>query len=437
MIEENNPEVFTRYGIKRHHFQTQAEKEAFDFLSEYIRENHQVCDYRTLVSSIRGEFTFMPKVADNFDYLSNQLKDYSAKVQMASVLQKELQEQFDELSGQDFLKWLQEKAELITQDTSIRKGVGKTLTELKDEMKSEYEKRKAGKSFKLWKTPFETVNAEIGGLFSSDIYGVFAESGRGKSYLIIAIVDELLRQGAKVLVKSYELRSYIWLSRLFSIITAREGLIENEFGIKVGLPNKEILSGKLSGESEEYFLHMLEKINSYYPGELFLQAKGDKELSRTLDELDRELNERPDIDAVILDPFYGLTDVYGKNTNKTTGGAAEQAARRFEVICGVHDVVGLYSVQATVEKQKTTDEGRRELKLPKRDQLKTTKALLDIATCLFSFDSCDSVARLGIEKGRNSGEGLEVELIALLDHGVLKEPSSGENLTAQFDMENF
>ena len=120
--------------------------------------------------------------------------------------------------------------------------------------------------------------------------------------------------------------------------------------------------------------------------------------------------------------------MYGKNVNKTAGGSAEYAATRFENIIGDNDVIGFYAVQATVEKKQTSEEGAREIKLPSRDQVKTSKRLLDIATNLISFDSVakEGIAMLGVEKGRNGGEDFTLELMALFDYGVLKEFPTGE-----------
>ena len=151
-----------------------------------------------------------------------------------------------------------------------------------------------------------------------------------------------------------------------------------------------------------------------------MQAKGDAELTRSLDELDQELAERPDIDVLVVDPIYGFSDTYGKNSNKTAGGAAEQMARRFETLVGVHNVVGIYAVEATTDKKATGDDEARELRLPDRDKVKTSKALLEVATVLFAFDSVDGRARLGIEKGRDGGEDFTLELVAMLDYGVLR-----------------
>jgi hypothetical protein len=152
--------------------------------------------------------------------------------------------------------------------------------------------------------------------------------------------------------------------------------------------------------------------------------------------LEQELRSNPDIDIVVVDPFNNVSDVYGRNVNKTAGGAAEQAARRFEQIIGQFDVVGLTTVQATVENTQKDKEkiraGKRELKLPTRDQVKTTKAILEVSSNLFSFDNVDGVARIGTEKGRNGGEGFYVDLIAMLDYGVLREAPSGEAVRQQF-----
>jgi replicative DNA helicase len=435
VIDQNEVNILTQYNVEESHFTTKAEKEAYRFIKSYASENGGNAPSPEVLTSKVSEFTYYANISDDYRYLVRQVKDYSAKVEALEFLQNEAPKKFEELDGKSFLEWLQKTSEHAIIRTSVRESVGKSLEDLGVEMLTEYENRKQGKSAKLWKTPYERLNEAIGGFYSGDIYGVIAESGRGKSYLIIRFIHDLLKQGANVLVKSYELKAYLWLSRLVSVLTAEEGDILDENNRKVGLPNKQILSGRLEGETEEYFTQVVKKLNSFYPGNLYLQAKGDRDLTRSLKELDSELYQRPDIDVVVVDPFYGLDDVYGRNSNRTAGGAAEQAARYFEQVVGKHDVVGIYAVQATVEKkQRDEDEGGRELKLPTRDQVKTTKALLEIATILFSFDNDgDGQAQLGIEKGRNGSEDFILDLIALLDYGVLRELETGQAAASQFN----
>lgn len=433
VIDNNDVVALKRFDINDEHFATETERAAYRFILDYAKRNRgDAPSYATVVGEI-DEFTYIPEVSDSYEWLVAQLKARAAKRMIRETIERKFAEQFaTESDGNKLLDILTNEIESIKIRTHVRKNIGKTLEELKHDFADEYSRRKEGKSFKLWKTPFETLNKEIGGFYTGDIYGVMGESGRGKSYLLIAFIDSLLRQGAKVFVKSYELKAYVFLSRLFSIMTAVDEVLTDYEGRKVGIPNKELLTGKLREDYEKYFLTLLESINEYYPGELILQAKGDECLTRSLSELDRELYECSDIDVVVIDPIYGFSDVYGRNSNKTTGGAAEQAARKFEQIIGKHDVVGLYAVQATVVKKATDDEGNRELSLPTRDKVKTSKALLEIATNLFSFDSIDGLALLGLEKGRNGGEGFEIELLALLDYGVLREMPSGEVAAQQF-----
>lgn len=433
VIDTNDVAALKRFDISAEHFATETERQAYRYILDYAERNRgDAPSYATVVGEI-DEFTYIPSVSDSYEWLTTQLKNNAAKRMLRDTIEREFAEQFaTESDGNKLLDILTNEVEKIKIRTSVRKSIGKTLEQLKDDFADEYERRKEGKSFKLWLTPFDSLNKEIGGLYSGDIYGIMGESGRGKSYLIIALVDSLLRQGAKVFVKSFELKSYIFLSRLFSIMTAVDEILTDDQGRKVGIPNKELLTGKLREDYEKYFLTLLQSINEYYPGELILQAKGDEYLTRSIDELDRELYSRPDIDVVVIDPIYGFSDVYGRNSNKTTGGAAEQAARKFEHVIGKHDVVGIYAVQATVDKKTQDEDGNRELSLPTRDKVKTSKALLEIATNLFSFDSIDGLAMLGVEKGRNGAEDFRLELLALLDYGVLREMPSGEVAAQQF-----
>lgn len=437
IIDENNPQALVKYGITERDLATDGERATYRFITDYSAKNGGAAPSYANVVAQCPSFNYTPMVSDQYEYLAKQIKQQSAVSQFeAFVNEGELQQLFNEYGEKDmqtFIDVLQKELESIKMNTNIRSSIGRTLTEIKSDVKAEYEKRAEGKSAKRWDTPFKGLTQEIGGWFSGDIYGIMGESGRGKSYLSAKIIDSLLRQGAKVLWKSYEVKEYVSIARLISIATATDELLVDELGRKVGIPNKKILSGNLDDIVRDKFIEVIDTLDSYYPGQLFFQGKSGKELTRTLDDLERELMQGG-VDAVVIDPFYGLTDVYGKNANKTSGGAAEYAATRFEQIIGDHDVVGFYTVQATVEKKQTDDTGERELKMPTRDQVKTSKRLLDIATNLIGFDSVEKqhIAMLGIEKGRNGGEDFRLELTALFDYGVLRELPTGEEAAKQF-----
>lgn len=435
VIDTGNVTAIKAHNITPADMPTDAERQALRFIRDYADANlGEAPSYDTVLVEV-PDFEYIANAEASFEYSAKKLKEHSSLTRTVDYLNGDFAKliqngNVDNKAVEDLISTV----ERIKMESNTSSVMGRTLQQIKDDFRTEYLKREEGKSFKCWRTPFDSLTQEIGGFYSGDVYGILGESGRGKSYLIARIADSLLRQGATVLWKSFEVKEFTSIARLVSIATAVDELLLDEIGRKVGIPNKQILSGKLDEVVRDHFLEIIDTLDSYYEGTLYFQGKSGHELTRSLDELERELMTGQ-VDAVILDPFYGLTDVYGKNVNKTSGGAAEYAATRFENIIGDNDVVGIYAVQATVEKKQTDDDGARELKLPTRDQVKTSKRLLDIATNLISFDSVakEGVAMLGVEKGRNGGEDFTLELMALFDYGVLKEFPTGEVAASQFD----
>ncbi|KRT88677.1 DnaB-like helicase C-terminal domain-containing protein [Bacillus paralicheniformis] len=436
VIEQNDPNALLRFNITAEDLPTEGERKALRYITEYAEKHGGQAPTAEMVTHEVPDFEPNFGIEANYDYLAEKLRKQAALREFVDIAEKELPERFSQAQDnpEELFSWLTEKVESLKIRTNVRSSIGRTLSEIKESFRDEYKKREEGKSFRIYKTPFPTLDNEISGWFTGDIYGIMGESGRGKTYLVCRILDSLLRQGANCLVKSFEVKEYTFISRLISIATAVDEVLIDELGRKVGIPNKAILSGKLDDVVREKFFEVLELLDSYYPGTLYFQGKSGRELTRSLADLERELSTGK-IDAVFLDPFYGLSDVYGKNVNKTAGGAAEYAATRFENIVGDYDVVGFYTVQATVDKKEVSEDGVRELRIPTREKVKTTSRLLDIATNLIGFDSVskEGIAGIGIEKGRNGGEDFMLELVALFDYGVLREFPKGEDAADQFD----
>ncbi|MEC1349121.1 DNA helicase [Bacillus licheniformis] len=436
VIEQNDPNALLRFNITAEDLPTEGERKALRYITEYAEKHGGQAPTAEMVANEVPDFQPDFNIEANYDYLAEKLRKQAALREFVDIAERELPERFSEAQDnpEELFSWLTEKVESLKIRTNVRSSIGRTLSEIKESFRDEYKKREEGKSFRIYKTPFPTLDNEISGWFTGDIYGIMGESGRGKTYLVCRILDSLLRQGANCLVKSFEVKEYTFISRLISIATAVDEVLIDELGRKVGIPNKAILSGKLDDVVREKFFEVLELLDSYYPGTLYFQGKSGRELTRSLADLERELSTGK-IDAVFLDPFYGLSDVYGKNVNKTAGGAAEYAATRFENIVGDYDVVGFYTVQATVDKKEVSEDGVRELRIPTREKVKTTSRLLDIATNLIGFDSVskEGIAGIGIEKGRNGGEDFMLELVALFDYGVLREFPKGESAAEQFE----
>ena len=69
------------------------------------------------------------------------------------------------------------------------------------------------------------------------------------------------------------------------------------------------------------------------------------------------------------------------------------------------------------------EDGAREITLPKRSEVKKTSALLEDAAILIAIDTDYKQGRglIGINKGRNGGEGEVVEILYIPQYGVVKE----------------
>ncbi|MDT9151245.1 hypothetical protein RSW37_26285, partial [Escherichia coli] len=66
----------------------------------------------------------------------------------------ETQRKLDELDGDQFIEYLQAQIDEIKTDNAVRTKVGKNLKQDSEMFIEEYRKRKAGESFKVWKSKF-------------------------------------------------------------------------------------------------------------------------------------------------------------------------------------------------------------------------------------------------------------------------------------------
>ncbi len=90
--------------------------------------------------------------------------------------------------------------------------------------------------------------------------------------------------------------------------------------------------------------------------------------------------------------------------------------------------------QAEEGREDKDDDGNRELKLPDRADVKKTKALLEDASLLIAVDTDNEQGRglIGLNKGRDGGEGLSAEIIYIPQVGIVKQPESGVSAASQF-----
>ena len=428
IVDTGDIQALTRLGVKRSDYATEGEQRAHDFVVKYAAENGGVTpSLSTFVAEFPDEVcAYIPGVTDSFDYLARELKDAAGKRAIANFLgDSGLQALFDANSTEEFANLLTKRLERIKLETrtSIR-----VLTDVSNETEkflAEYRARKAGTSFKIWRSKFASINEQIGGYFSGNTYAWYARSGRGKSILVMEDgAIEPAFQGATVLVWALEMSEFEWMARAYSSISARLGLVNAKIdGVDyaAGFENKALLMGRLTDDFEAEFETFLRTLNEMIPGRIILRAADSEGFTdRGIAQLEADIRET-EADVVVVDPIY-LMD-YEANTSRVAGGDVAATSVKIKRLAGQTKTVIHIVTQADEDASEKGEDGVRELKPPKRAEIKKSKAILEDAANVFGIDTLAHEGRGVIElgKGRNGGEDTRVEIVYLPNWGIVQE----------------
>lgn len=424
-VTDNNAyNKLLEFDMKEHDFVTEAGKQGFRFIKQYYEKYNKTPSTVILLDNIEN----FPYVASNDDYgyLAKMTKNWAAGVTMAEYSAK-MQENFDKYSQSDMLRFIEitmNDLELLKTRTSISNKIGTSVKDTQD-YQAEYLKRKEGKVSQVWQSKFNTINQEIGGYTCGDMYTWFGKSGRGKSTITTAECVHAARHGARVLIWTMEMARFEVISRIYSMLSADIGKVKitiDDLEYMGGFSNSELRAGKLNDNNEQSFFSMLSEINDEIKGEIIIRSVDDEDFyDRNLNRLKSDIqNSRADI--VMIDPFYYLD--YERNTSKTSGGDAANTSIKLKRLAGQMQVVIHVITQADEVNEKFSEEDR-ELVVPARKDVKKTKQVLEDATCLFAIDTNYKQKRgiISIQKGRNGGEGTEIDITYLPNYGIIKEIS--------------
>ncbi|MGI1828729.1 DnaB-like helicase C-terminal domain-containing protein [Bacillus safensis] len=439
VIEANDPSALLRYGLTRKDFQTDGERAAFEYISSYAEKNGNQAPTAEMVATEVPTFQPEFSIEAPFEYLAKKAKETAAMNDFANTADSELAKRFNQAqengNPQEFFDWLKIIAEQNIIRTSVRKTVGTNVVTDVDKFRAEYEKRKAGESFRIWNSKFPALNKAIGGYVSSNMYVVYGKSGRGKSAITLEEVIHCAIQGANVLIWSMEMGWFEVLVRIYVSLSGDQGVALTEIDgqrMEAGFDSRDVRQGKLSEEFEAGFMDFIENLNTIIDGNITVRAVDDKDFdSRSLKDLKADI-EQTKADVIMIDPFYYLD--YEPNQDKTTGGAAAATSKKMRRLAGTMDVV-IFAITQAGEDDATEDEaGNREIKLPKRKDVKKTSALLEDAAVLIPVDTNVREGRglIGVNKGRDGGEDEVVEIVYLPQVGLIKQVAAEETDLAAF-----
>jgi hypothetical protein len=438
-IDDNNVQALTKYGITAKDCATEGDRQTLRFILNYAEKNRGQAPGYAVVTAECPDFVYTPQVGDSYEFLAKEIKKHSAKVQFAELVNGELGQQFETVGQKDIFKlfeWLQSEVESIKLNTNTSSKIGTDIKKDAESFLDEYRKRKAGESFKIWKSKFAGINEQIGGYLSGNMYTWHGRSGRGKSVFTMEEAIEAAAQGANVLIWACEMSRFEWMARAYSSISARAGIVNaNIEGVnyEAGFENRALLTGGLSEEFEagfEVFLLQLAE-GEHLPGNITVRAADDVDFfNRGVKQLEADIIATK-ADVVVVDPIY-LMD-YEANTSKVAGGDVANTSKRIRRLAGLTGSVIHVITQADEVKDDRDDEGNRELRAPKRAEIKKTKAVLEDAANVFGIDTLDGAGIIEIGKGRNGGEGTQVEVLYLPNFGIVREVETGAAVANQFD----
>jgi len=432
MLDNKNSDIEAKkLGLDLEDFQTDTEKEAYSFLLRYIDRYGENPDWRTLMGEVPG-FNYREDVQDSLEYLINTAKRKRKSREIETFMNKHV----DNWGKGDVDEWtssLLEGIDSINKVTAPRQHVGTNLATDFSKYLEEYDTRKAGKSFRSFAPKHKSMRDAIGNWITGNMYTWYGRSGRGKSAVTL---DEACYQaqfnGANVLIWSMEMSTFEVISRAYSFISGNAKLKKQNIGgaeYIAGFQSNDLIRGKLSENDEEEFRNFLGNLNEYISGSITIRGKTDRDFhDRSVKALESDILKTK-ADIVVVDPFYLLD--YEYNRDKTTGGAATATSQLLNRVAGSTDTVIFAITQAEEVKDDKDDSGERILRLPGRNEVKKTTALLEDAFLLIAFDSCDGRFQISLNKGRQGGEGTTFEGIFLPGIGYLQEPQR-EEVVKQF-----
>lgn len=433
-IEDGDIAALDRFAIEESDMPSDVDRATLRFMRDYAAENGgQAPSYATVAASVDG-FDYIPEVSDSYEWLARQVKAHSAQRSVVEWFKTgEFERRLNEMDGAEFFdKWLLPEIERVKMRTTVRSSVGTDVKKDADKFMAEYERRKAGESFRVWKSKFSAVGEYISG----NLYTVFGKSGRGKSVITLEDGIYAASQGANVLAWTMEMGWYEVMVRIYVSLSGEEGVTTahlNGVDMSAGFNSRDVRLGTLNDEFEPAFQFFISTLNDKLPGNIVVRAVDDPDfVDKSLRALEADI-DATDADFVIVDPFYYLD--YEKNTSKTTGGDASKTSERLRLMTGRRSVVTLAITQAEEDSTSTGEDGERELALPERKDVKKTKGLLEDAALLIGVDSDYKQGRalVGVFKGRDGGEGNTCEVLYMPQFGVVRELETGEAAVGDFD----
>lgn len=460
MLDTKFIDAFTQYGITTEKL-NKSEREIFKYINEYVAKNGDTPSPEEVAIQFE-QFVYTP-TNSSFDVLAEEINQNHAKNEIIRLIQGKLNEDDDfekkdnlgtlinQKSGLELIEILQDELEKIKMETITQKKIGLSLTEDYEWFFDEYERRQKGESFKVWKSKFPTLNNILGGGYSSgNLYTYYGPSGRGKSIILLEEALEALVNGATVLYWGLEMIAFELFCRAYSSLSARQGLfrgkltedqLERIFGnseeiinqikelgidFDAGFPQKDIMMTRLPEDLRKLLWDFASSLNKMVDGKLIFKTVDMKTFrDKSIKALHAEII-RTKADFVVVDPVYLMHREF--NSSRTAGGDLAKTVVALRELSGLTQTTILTATQAEEVDAEEDENGIRELKPPKRKDVKKSSEIRDGSSYVISIDTIDGRGILVPRKARGGGEDQRIEIVFLPNYGIIRELPTVEEM---------
>lgn len=402
VLDENNFFILKKYNINEDDFK--LHRNVYQFIESYVREYSQTPDYRTVIEQFE-DFEYFGEVADAFPYLCKELKTKHGLVSSFNFLQNEVPKMFNNGKNKNFLQELKEHVDSMYNASSATSYTGSNYANNGSERKARYQESKEKKSEITIPSPYESLN-EVLQMELTDYLLIQAFSNVGKSWIASHMAVFAWLQKFGVLHYSPELS--------LKQQEARNDTLIGHFN------NTHIRSGELENE-EDYlqFLDGFDKQETPY----IVKTMEHLPDGLTLDVIESDLQQNPNIQMVIIDGFNLIT--HGKG--KLDRNAMTLTSRRLRQIFGKYNVLGVvvHQVNANEEREnKKKDDDEFAERVPKPASIlgySETLAVVQDASHILSFDAVDGMGALQLVKTRGIGKDKIIDLHVDFNKGYVRE----------------
>jgi replicative DNA helicase len=406
VLDEQQFFVLKKYNIGEDDFITLPD--VYRFIEEYVREYGQTPDYRTVVEQF-ADFDYMGEVADAFPFLCKSLKEKRGIATSYQFLRDEVPKMFQNGKNKNFVSELKDAVDSMYNASNSTSYVGSNYANNGAERKARYEEGKEKRSEVVIPSPYIGLNKMLQ-MELTDYLLIQAFSNVGKSWIASHMGVHAWKEGFGVLHYSPELSLKQQEARNDTLI----GHYDN-----TKLRNSEL------DDEERYtaFLDTFENNETPY----IIKTMEHLPDGLTLDVIEADLQQNPNIKMVIIDGFNLIT--HGKG--KLDRNAMTQTSRRLRQIFGKYNVLGVvvHQVNANEERENKKGKGKDEEvpeRVPKPASIlgySETLAVVQDASHILSFDAVDGMGALQLVKTRGNGKDYIQEVSVNFNLGYIREVS--------------